>query len=135
MLRVKKNALYIIYVSDPLITHRTSLALYADDTAIMSRSRSGRLLTRYLQEEITALDKWCNKWKIDLNAEKTQAIVFKRRSRWTRNSTRHLDKKMGKPHRIRQTESQSDQCKTVPHDKQDIEARTSEQSDADQVGS
>jgi len=25
------------------------------------------------------LEKWCNKWKIDLNAEKTQAIVFKRR--------------------------------------------------------
>jgi len=37
------------------------------------------LLTRYLQEEATGLEKWCNKWKIDLNADKTQAIVFKRR--------------------------------------------------------
>jgi len=35
---------------------------------------------------------------------------------------------VGKPHRIRQTESQSDQSKTVLHDKQDIEV-TSEQSD------
>jgi len=71
--------LYNIYVSDPPKTQRTSLALYADDTAIMVRSRSGRLLTRYLQEETTALKKWCNKWKVDLNAEKTQAIAFKRR--------------------------------------------------------
>jgi len=45
----------------------------------MARSRSGRLLTRYLQEEITALEKWCNTWKIDLNAEKMQTIIFKRR--------------------------------------------------------
>jgi len=42
---------------------------------------------------------------------------------------------VGKPHRIRQTESQSDQSKTVPHDNQDIEAGTLEQSDAYQVGS
>jgi len=40
---------------------------------------AGGLLTRYLQEGTTALEKWCNKWKIDLNTEKTQAIVFKRR--------------------------------------------------------
>jgi len=32
-----------------------------------------------------------------------------------------LKTQVGKPHRIRQTESQSDQRKTVPHDKQDIE--------------
>jgi len=42
---------------------------------------------------------------------------------------------VGKPHRIRQIESQSDQSKTVPHDKQDMEAGTSEQSDAHQIGS
>jgi len=40
---------------------------------------------------------------------------------------------VGKPHRIRQTESQSDQSKTVPHDNQDIEASTSEQSNAHQI--
>jgi len=34
---------------------------------------------RYLQEETRALEKWCNKWKIDLNSEEMQAIVFKRR--------------------------------------------------------
>jgi len=50
-----------IYLSDPLRTQRTSLALYADDTAIITRIRSSRLLTRYLQEEIIALEKWCNK--------------------------------------------------------------------------
>jgi len=67
----------------PARTQRTSLALYADDTAIMARSRSGRLLTRYLQEETTALEKWCNKWKIELNAENTLTIVFKRRPKMT----------------------------------------------------
>jgi len=80
--------LYNIYVSDPPRTQRTSLALYADDTAIMARSRSGRLLTRYLQEETTALEKWCNKWKIDLNAEKMQTIVFKRRPKMIEGNVR-----------------------------------------------
>jgi len=42
---------------------------------------------------------------------------------------------VGKPSRIRRTEGQSDQSKTVPHEKQDIEAGTWEQSDAYQVGS
>jgi len=45
----------------------------------MARSRSGRLLTRYLQEEITALKKWCNKLEDRPKRVKTQAIVFKRR--------------------------------------------------------
>lgn len=36
-------------------------------------------MTRHFQEEITALKKWCNKWKIDLNAETTQAIVLAKR--------------------------------------------------------
>jgi len=47
--------LYNIYVSDPPKTQQTKL--YADDTAIMSRSRSARLLNRYLPEETTALEK------------------------------------------------------------------------------
>jgi len=50
--------LYNIYVSDPPRTQRSSLALYADNTGqIMARSRRGRLLIRYLQEETTALEK------------------------------------------------------------------------------
>jgi len=39
---VLSQFLYNIYVSDPPRSQRTSLALYADDTAIM---------TRYMQEE------------------------------------------------------------------------------------
>jgi len=38
--------LYNIYVSDPPRTQRTNLALYADDTVIMVRSRSRPLLLR-----------------------------------------------------------------------------------------
>jgi len=80
------------------------------------------------------LEKWCNKWKIEDEDRRQRQFrghghrVVQRSdvpgSRWTRNS-----------YRIRQTESQSDQSKIVPHNKQNIEASTSEQSDAHQVGS
>jgi len=54
---VPSSFLYNIYVSNPPRTQRTSLALYADDTAIIARSRSGRLLTRYLQEETPSVSR------------------------------------------------------------------------------
>jgi len=50
--------LYNIYVSALPRTQRTSLALYADDTAIIAWGRSSRLLTGYLQEETTELEIW-----------------------------------------------------------------------------
>lgn len=59
--------------------------VYADQIAIVTRSRSDQLQTRYLQEIMAALEKWC---KNELNAKKIQAIVFKKKKvRTTRHPT------------------------------------------------
>jgi len=71
--------LYNIYNSDIPRAAGSNLALYADDTAILVKSRNARLLTRKLQSEIETLEKWCARWKIQLNAAKTQAIMFTKR--------------------------------------------------------
>ena len=31
---------------------------------------------QYLQEHIDCMEKWCRKWRISLNSEKTQAVCF-----------------------------------------------------------
>jgi len=65
--------LYNIYTSDIPRAAGWNLALYADDTALLAKSRNVRLLTRRFQGELETLEKWYTKWKIQLNA-KTQAI-------------------------------------------------------------
>jgi len=145
---------YKIYVSDQPRTQRTSIALYADDTTIMAWSRSGRLLTWYLQEETTVLEKWCNKSKIDLNEEKTQAKVFLKKRTKDEDRRQRQVKRHG--HRVVQRgdvpwgqdgqkltwgshieyarqKARATGAKLYP--KQDIEAGTSEQSDSHQFSS
>lgn len=70
--------LFTIYTADLPRTNRTSMALYADDTAIVARSWQAAQTTRYLQEAASLLEEWCNKWKVAINAEKSKAILFKR---------------------------------------------------------
>lgn len=71
--------LFNIYTSDLPRADRTSLALYADDTAIVARSWQAAQVTRYLQEAASSLEEWCNRWKVEINAEKSKAILFRRK--------------------------------------------------------
>lgn len=70
--------LFTIFTADLPRTARTSLALYADDTAIVARSTQARQVTRYLQEAASLLEEWCNRWKVEINADKSKAILFRR---------------------------------------------------------
>lgn len=71
--------LYAIYTADIPKSIRTSLAVYADDTAILARSRQPYLATKYLQELVDLLEEWCCKWLIKVNPEKSAAILLTRR--------------------------------------------------------
>ncbi|KAJ8977115.1 hypothetical protein NQ317_005243, partial [Molorchus minor] len=70
--------LFAIYTSDVPKTPRTSIALYADDTAILARSRRARTAIQYLQEAVDQLEGWCDRWKISINAEKSKSVLFRR---------------------------------------------------------
>jgi reverse transcriptase-like protein/endonuclease/exonuclease/phosphatase family protein len=71
--------LFSIFTHDIPSYPRTTLALYADDTAIATSSRSPVLVTRRLQEATDNLVEYCTTWKIQINPQKTQAILFRRR--------------------------------------------------------
>lgn len=71
--------LYILYTSDFPKVDNCTYALFADDSAIFC---SGLLATNILSSIQTALDRvdeFSKKWKIKVNAEKSQAIFFTRK--------------------------------------------------------
>ena len=51
------------------------LLMFADDTAIFSETREG------LQKAIDDLDKYCSKWGITININKTKIVVFRKAGR------------------------------------------------------
>jgi hypothetical protein len=53
--------------------------MYADDTAIITRSKQPRTATGYLQEAVDALEDWFRLWRIDVNPEKSSALLITRR--------------------------------------------------------
>jgi hypothetical protein len=55
---------------------KTSLALYADDTAIYAHSFNAEVATRQVQIQVNLLEKYFDKWLIQINPVKTEAILF-----------------------------------------------------------
>ncbi|GBN87145.1 RNA-directed DNA polymerase from mobile element jockey [Araneus ventricosus] len=50
--------------------------MYADDTAILARHKNPNFFKLALDRHIHALEGWFTKWKIAINATKTEAIMF-----------------------------------------------------------
>ena len=71
--------LYNLYVNDIPVESNTSIYLYADDTAITSTSYRTDTITNRLQKAYHRLKTFYNKWKIKINDEKTQTILFTKR--------------------------------------------------------
>lgn len=71
--------LFSLYTSDiPTMKGKTKLALFADDTALYRTGRSPSAITRDLQSAADALGAWFRKWRIEVNPDKSAAIVFSR---------------------------------------------------------
>ena len=71
--------LYSIYVHDTPKVPGNTLALHADDTAIMAKHRRTEVICRRLQDHADLLRDWCITWKLKCNAQKSQAILFQKR--------------------------------------------------------
>ena len=71
---------FLIYVNDlPKPHHRqNSKSQFADDTALWAASKNVQFAAKRLQKDLRKLAKWCAKWRIKLNPEKTKVIIFSR---------------------------------------------------------
>ena len=57
---------------------QTNRSQFADDTGQWAMSKSIHLAVKYLQKDFYNLARWCAKWRIKLNPEKTKVIIFPR---------------------------------------------------------
>ncbi|CAB3260936.1 unnamed protein product [Arctia plantaginis] len=71
--------LFTLFTSD-IPKHRlVQTALFADDTAIYCSGIDPSSVARKLQTAANALGAWFRKWRIEVNPEKSQAVLFHRR--------------------------------------------------------
>jgi Reverse transcriptase (RNA-dependent DNA polymerase) len=68
--------LYSIYTADIKRPRDTNIALYADDTALITTGKLTKAIIRRLNSAIKSVNKFYKKWKINLNLDKSQAIIF-----------------------------------------------------------
>ena len=69
--------LYCLYVNDmPLPSHHVALVLYADDTAIIAKSRKPSLRVSYLESYPNELQRWLSELRMANNVTKSSPIIF-----------------------------------------------------------
>ena len=78
---------FLIHVNDLSKPHcrQNSRSQFADDTALWAAGKNVQFAAKLLRKDLRKLGKWCTKWRIKLNPEKTKIIIFCR-SPLARNS-------------------------------------------------
>ena len=56
--------------------HQTNKSQFADDAGQWAVNKNIDLAAEYLQRDLDKLARWCAKWRIKLNPEKTKVIIF-----------------------------------------------------------
>lgn len=73
---VLSPTLYSIYVSDFVPRKGTEIALYADDKALIVKGKLSNSIVKRLEKSLHTCTQYYSKWKIKINVNKTQAILF-----------------------------------------------------------
>lgn len=68
--------LYLIYTSDLPTSDYTTTGTLADDTVILATHEDPTVASSNLQEHLFELETWLQKWRIKINASKSQHITF-----------------------------------------------------------
>ncbi|KAJ4435142.1 hypothetical protein ANN_23718 [Periplaneta americana] len=71
--------LYSVYVHDMPRSANCKLGLYADDTVYYTSDFNVNNAHIKLQTQLNALETWLTNWRVKVNIEKTQAIIFTHR--------------------------------------------------------
>jgi hypothetical protein len=119
--------LYSIYTADlPQLPDRTSIALFADDTAITATSINPNRAAKILQKAVNTMTNWFDTWRISINPTKTVAILHGVKTKKTKTNLQikntqlqwtektkylgiHLDRKLKYTHHIRETAKKAKQ--------------------------
>lgn len=80
--------LFIFYIFDIPRHPKTKLMTFADDTSVRCTDKDPEVATQFVQEHLNLLETYFNKWKIKVNAAKSEFILFTRRR--TPNDHLHL---------------------------------------------
>ena len=69
---------FIIYVNDipDMSSLNVKLSQFADDMGIWAHATNAKWVKAKLSKALKLIEAWCSKWRIKLNAGKTQLIVF-----------------------------------------------------------
>ena len=73
--------LFLFYLNDIPKSSKTSISLFADDTAIIAESWKANMANKYLQSHINVLQEYYDKWKIKINPNKTTLVHFTTKSK------------------------------------------------------
>jgi hypothetical protein len=66
--------IYSLYINDMPQTSGGHLALFADDMCKCAIDSKENYVLEKLQRGLTAMDSWFERWNININENKTQAI-------------------------------------------------------------
>ncbi|GBO27381.1 RNA-directed DNA polymerase from mobile element jockey [Araneus ventricosus] len=68
--------LFALFINDIPKQFNTILSIFADDTAILARNKNHNYVQIALNRHLKTLEDWFTKWKIQINADKTEAVMF-----------------------------------------------------------
>lgn len=82
--------LYSLFIADMPTDIKVSTALYADDTALYATAKQSNTIIKALNNSLIMHQLYFNKWKIKINTNKTQAILFPFDNKRKRNPSTDL---------------------------------------------
>jgi hypothetical protein len=62
-------------------SHHVELSLYANETAIIAKSRKPKLFVSYLKSYLNELQRGFSEWRIAIYVSKSTALIFARAGR------------------------------------------------------
>uniref|UniRef100_A0A4W5LQ10 Reverse transcriptase domain-containing protein n=1 Tax=Hucho hucho TaxID=62062 RepID=A0A4W5LQ10_9TELE len=85
--------LFLLYISDIYYPPPTigQVSQFADDLCYWTSSKCPKLAAKKLQKSIEEIETWSNMWRVKLNPQKTQCVLF---TRSTRKNKKPIDLKL-----------------------------------------
>ena len=88
--------LFLMYVNDiPVdpMNNQVKISQFVDDLGMWTFGPSATYVQYRIHKTLSALEKWCSKWRIKLNAKKTQLNVLKKNGRQHKKSSFNYSEK------------------------------------------